>query len=520
MKKGGSQVLLVFAFFLCLYLFTAKGRITVHDGWVRYIVTQSIVDRSTIALPPGATHWRFQSTAVAYSFYPLGQSLAGIPLYLVGKTAAGWVSSADPAALTRLAYSLLNCFFTAALCAVFFSFCLQLGYSRNLALLLTLALGLGTVFWQQSKDSFEHPQETLFGLAGLMYSHRGLRQNRGLPLLAAGACFGAGLLSRESALFFFFPALVYILVAGGAVAQPANSGRSFSFRRAVLPVLLCLAGALPFLLIIAWYNQVRWGSPWVEGHVAAGSFSYFHASLLRGMIGLLFSPGRGIFWYNPALLLLLIFPSSMVGFWRRTRGLGILFGGIGLCYLLFYARFPNWADGLSWGPRYIIPVLPLAFLAVGELMETLAAKPGAMLPRKFFFKRYLVGLLLGLGLLIQLPVILVDHQIWFYEVAVRNSQGEHLAINSDPRNSPLLHQWLSLERVLTGKKLPELDRRVIANPSQDFCTGIDVWWLCPPTSLGKTFRFGGAGLLALLVVVFGWRLLVERRREGENFTPL
>jgi hypothetical protein len=385
---------------------------------------------------------------------------------------------------------------------------LQLGYSRKQALLLTLVLGLGTVFWQQSKDSFEHPQETLFGLAGLMYSQRGLRQNRGLPLLAAGACFGAGLLSRETALFFFFPALVYIFLAGGAVTQPANGGRSFSFKKAVLPVLLCLAGALPFLLIIAWYNQARWGSPWVEGHVAAGSFSHFHASLLRGMIGLLFSPGRGIFWYNPALLLLLLFPSSIAAFWRRTRGLG---------YLLFYARFPNWADGLSWGPRYIIPVLPLALLVVGEILQTARCGDKA---RPALAKCSLLGFLLGLGLLLQLPVILVDHQIWFYEVAMRNSQGEHLAINSNPKNSPLLHQWFSLERVLTGKKLPELDRRVVTNPSQDFCTGIDFWWLCPPTSMGKTFRFGGAGLLALLVVVFGWRLLIERRREGENFTPL
>ncbi len=150
---------LVFAFFLCLYLLTARGRITVIDGLTRYEVTAQIVERGRLSLP---TDWPHglpgKQPGTFYSYYGLGQSLAGLPLYLLGRAAAGFMPQADPQVITELAYSFLNAFMAAGLCAVFFAFCLQLGYSTRTSILLTVALGLGTILWQHSKDSFEHPQ--------------------------------------------------------------------------------------------------------------------------------------------------------------------------------------------------------------------------------------------------------------------------------------------------------------------------------------------------------------------------
>jgi len=389
----------------------------------------------------------------------------------------------------------------AGLCAVFFALCLQLGYARATALKLTLLLGFGTLLWAHSKDTFEHPQEAFFGLAGLLFAYRALKEERRRLYFIAGLCFGAALLTRESAIFFFLPTLIYLLA----------KSRHFPMK-ALAAGGLCLLGVLPFALTMAWYNLARAGSPFIEGHQATGHFALFDCPLTRGLAGLLISPGKGLFEYNPVLLLLVIFPSCLLFFWRKRRGISLLFACISLCYLLLYARFRYWDGGLCWGPRYLLPIIPLLLLPLGEIFP-----PGKSASR---VRKAVVALLVGISVLIQLSSVLVDHQIWFYEAAMRNSRGENIAINSNPRNSPLLHQWLSLERVLTGKELPELDRRIIDNPSQDFCTGIDFWWLSPPPALGKAFSLGGAGLLALLLILFGWRWLIVPRPESDNFTPL
>jgi hypothetical protein len=331
---------------------------------------------------------------------------------------------------------------------------------------------------------------------------------------AAGALFGAALLTRESALFFVGPVLVYILmsqapdraerdgelrsacVPQASRGRPAlgqiwrrDAARTPPRRRRYGQAALCVAGMAPFLLVMAWYNWLRSGSPFVEAYHATGHFAQFDRLPIRGLFGLLLSPGRGLFEYQPVLLLLIVFPSVAVIFWRKHRGLAALFATVIVITILFYGGFRQWDGGLSWGPRYLLPIIPLLLLPLGELLERFTR-----------WTKLAFGLLLGISILIQLSSVLVDHQIWFHEVAVRNAQGEHIAINSNPGNSPILHQWISLAKVIAPARFGQVQGITAAEKTDppfatpdDYATGFDFWWL--RRDLGRTGADGRGGAL-------------------------
>ncbi|MFH0793357.1 MAG: hypothetical protein V2A74_04925, partial [bacterium] len=79
--------------------------------------------------------------------------------------------------------------------------------------------------------------------------------------------------------------------------------------------------------------------------------------------GLLFSVGKGLFFFSPPLVLsLFAFGSFFRADWKLATGVCILL----LATLIFHAQWINWAGGWCWGPRHIFAIhvflaLPIAF---------------------------------------------------------------------------------------------------------------------------------------------------------------
>jgi hypothetical protein len=123
------------------------------------------------------------------------------------------------------------------------------------------------------------------------------------------------------------------------------------------PVALWLAGG-------GAYNWVRFGSVVETGY--GDEASEFTEPILTGLTGLLVSPGKGLLWYSPPLLLALV---GSRRFARRRPDLALVIAGMFAATLALYSRYYIWDGGGVWGTRFLLPLVPLLLLPAGEVIE-------------------------------------------------------------------------------------------------------------------------------------------------------
>jgi hypothetical protein len=178
-------------------------------------------------------------------------------------------------------------------------------------------------------------------------------------LLLCGACLG--LLIGVN---LVYAAVVPVIGVFVLLARPVGTRRIVSLPR----ITDLLAFALPILTALALlglYNWARFGSPFNSGyHFEAGEG--FTQPVLIGLYGLTISPYRGLFWYNPVLLLAL--PGWLM-FRRRAPWLAWLALALVVLQTLAFATWWSWHGGIAWGPRFLVPVLPLLALLLAPLIE-------------------------------------------------------------------------------------------------------------------------------------------------------
>ncbi len=197
-----------------------------------------------------------------------------------------------------------------------------------------------TFLWAYAADSYF---ET-FAAAGFAYGAAGLleggeRRGLGSAVFPAAAFAGAALL--KPVLWVTAPAFVL-------AAALAWRGRERTTAR-----LVAFGACLGTGLVAAWAASVlRFGGG--ENFGYGDEALRFTNPLLAGLWGLLLSPNRGLLLYAPL---------ALVGLVRVLRGAApatrVLCAGVPLLLLLTVARFEGWHGGSAWGPRHLLPVLPL-----------------------------------------------------------------------------------------------------------------------------------------------------------------
>jgi hypothetical protein len=272
-----------------------------------------------------------------YSHYGIGMPLLLLPLYLLQRALG-----IAPHLLESLASPLL----LAATAALLYLCGRELGWSRRLSLAGALVFGALTQALQISQEAWSEPGVAL-GVALVVLGLLRWRAGRASGPWLAGSGFGVGVLFRSDSA---------LLLGVGLLLLPAfvSWRRLLAARRAWLGLVLPV---LPVLAWTCWYSLRRDGS--LVPAVYGGSFS---TPLLTGLEGLLLSPGKSLFVYNPFLLLAV---PGAVALWRRDRAATALLVVLLVARVLLYARWSDWAGGVSWGPRFLMPAVgPLALLAV------------------------------------------------------------------------------------------------------------------------------------------------------------
>lgn len=175
----------------------------------------------------------------------------------------------------------------------------------------------------------------------------------------------------------------------------------------------------------------------------------------EGLYGQLLSPGRSIFLYSP-LLLLIIF------FWHKVKKIvlpeAVVLLVLSAVYILFYAMqysigssdqgiAPYWHGESSWGPRYLLPLIPFGLLIVGHIYTRLKK-----------YQKLLIFLpLVIIGFYIEMLGVLIPYQTKFYNLVKFYVNGTEYTpgvySNLLPRYSPILKMTKNL--IKTTQNFPK-----------------------------------------------------------------
>ena len=176
-----------------------------------------------------------------------------------------------------------------------------------------------------------------------------LRRSLGWAVLL-GAALGFSVLLRTDSLL-----LVALPVACALLAM----------RPSIRFVLITALASMPFLVPWAWYDDLRYGSP--VSLTSSGDVGSFTHPFLDGFVSLLVSPGKGLLWFAPILLLSLWGLRSAYRCWPILTILAVVLIG---SRVLFFASWFDWAGGLSFGPRFILPAVPAFTVPMTALVMT------------------------------------------------------------------------------------------------------------------------------------------------------
>jgi hypothetical protein len=233
----------------------------------------------------------------------------------------------------------------AAMFALIFMTRRSLKWAVAIATLFTVA----SIAWPYSKIGME----TTFMAAALLAFTlavwaRGRPSGRAWAL--TGFAAGAAIATK--------PYAIVVLAAMAVVLWP--SFRAFDRQKRLRQALAIGLPLLAWIAAIAWYNWFRFGSPTNSGYTE--SLLTFTAPL--NVLGLLFSPGKGLIFYSPLVVLGAL---GLPRLWRHDRALagGLLIMMLGLTCIAASTTF--WGDEV-WGPRYIVPtawalLVPIAWWA-------------------------------------------------------------------------------------------------------------------------------------------------------------
>ena len=361
-----------------LAVFTAGYNLSRHG---RADINQLIWTNHWTPNPPGV--WGVDGNL--YTKKPPGISFLTAPLIGLGHAAPG---------LNHVHVGLLtNGLVTALTAALLFIWLIDLGFSRPAATLTSLGYGLCTIAWVYARMFWESSLLALAFLVAVWSLYRAgylaPPGRRRIWLLLSGIAVGVSLTLRfEAALILVLIGLY--LVAGQRASQPTDE--SHGWLPLIGSLVVFLAPAVILSLGLLYFNFLRYGNLTETG--------YTQEILFRkpwvGAFGLLFSPGRGLFIYAPLMLLLFL---GVRPAWRRLpHHYFWLIAAICLCYWLFYGAWFAWGGTWGWGPRFLLPILPLLMLFVAEPLEWLLGQgePGV--------KSSLLWL--GIGILVLLSLVI------------------------------------------------------------------------------------------------------------------
>jgi hypothetical protein len=362
-----------------MFVFASPGRLDTIDAMPRAEVAANLV---TLGRPEITDPRLFDHPVVSnngewyYSPYSAPPSLFGAVTVAMGRAAFGGSPSRD------ILYFLLA---TAALASagmvLLLDICRRLGVQAPAALATCVVTAGATLFLPYGGSAFDQAQHAAVAMGAVWATVRALQSPAGAAWFVPGLFVGLGLAYRE---------VHGIWILGPmAAAASALSGRT---RLAALVKLA--AGLVPGVALVLVWNIWRTGSVMPPGVADAGHQLF--GNPLVGLLGLTLSPGKGLLWYSPPVLLGLL---GLRGLFRQHRAAALTIVGVAAPHTAVYACFTFFGGDWCWGPRYML--VPAVVL--------MAAAPWCALPS--YARRGVIAL----GLVVQLLALGRDYAFYIFD---------------------------------------------------------------------------------------------------------
>jgi hypothetical protein len=497
--------------------FSAGGRIVGSDELTMFQLARALA-RGGIAVPEGAT--QPGPDGRHFSKNTAGQAVLALPFVVAGDVAAGLAGfRAERRELAaRFVASFFNAAVTALLLAALWTALRRFGVGARAALAATVLAGFTTPLWVYAKSFMAEPLQSLGLLLALAGAARAGAADDAAAARRGGLLAGLGAFLAVSAKLGMLPLALACLTAAG-------------FRRP-RAWLLPLAGPAAALAGHALYNALRFGSPFETGYGAQASLAAFDTPLAVGVYGLLLSSGKGLAWFAPCVWLV---PAGLAAMLRAGRAveaagresgeaLAVRRAGRAIVAafavaLLVYGRFQHWGGDGSWGPRYLVPLLPLAGVALGFALEG-----ASRLRRRVAWALGAVGLLVTLGGVgIYFGAQMREAGDYPYTRALEDPRFMESS-HWNPRFSPIAGHWRMLARNVSGHlggRAPVLRPGGTADPRTGLTPGeqetllhaLDLWWLYAGYAGLAKEPLALAALVLLVGAIEAWRRVLRAVAE-------
>jgi hypothetical protein len=474
---------IIFASAWLFFIGTAGGTSATGDAVAMLEVATSIVDRGALDVPASQSRpaWRGVDGRY-YTPFGIGQSLYDIPFLLAARamTRAAGGGRDDEEVLAKALVAGANTIPMAI--AVAFSFLLawRLSGHATASALASVVVAIGTLVWPYAKFGANAALTTGALAAGVYGIGAGAIDRRPRVVAGGGAALALALLTRHEMAIAAFVGLAWL-----AWRTRGELDRGKWLFRAAVPV--CIAIAVGSTL-----NAMRFGHPLDTGHRPDLAVDGFRAFLL--------SPAGSLVLYAPPVIAAI----ALLRMVRAGHALAILLLAVSVALLVFYGSLADWRGTRSYGPRYLVPVVPLLVCPIAVWIAR--ARSSAA--------RAALALLCGAGLAVQIPAVAVD----FSRAGVVLGQPSPSVHRDEWQWSPLVVNIRALgpatsatvDTLVSAGRTPP-DRGPGLASRLPF--GLDLWWV-RLAQLGLVSPLAAVIAGALQIAAAVWLAGVAIRRAG------
>lgn len=400
---------------LILYVFSAKGDIEVEDTSYSLQTARALWAHQQLDIPHAESYTEVGKDGRSYSKYGLG-----LALYYVPWVAASGAFARATGLPTDSVLSFLISFAAipfGILTLLLFAGVLEaIDVAGAYVWIFSLLLGLGTLAWSYAANDFSEEMQMCLLLVALY----GVLRRSPRAIAAGGAGFACLFLVKLVWAAFLPLFLAYLLT------------RPLSVRERVQRTALF---ALPFVITagsLVWLNISRFGNPLESGYGREAQ-QFFPGQVGHTLPQLLFSLDKGLFVYCPILILAIF---GWKEFIATRRGDAVLCAALVIENLLISSAWHSWGGGWSWGPRLLVPLIPIWLLPAAMWFNARRSRPMV----------WVLAVFAAISLIAELPGLLVkNNEISVIQEDASTVHERPLALSSYGAS------WIILRHKVSGK---------------------------------------------------------------------